>query len=149
MESRAPLVVSIEVTVDASAHTVWKVLSDIEAWPQWVPGVREASLEGALLIGGGFALRRGAARRRCVLRAVERPRRLAWTEATIWTQAAQSWDLIALDRGCRIAAQRSVEGLGLRWARWRGRLLPESERIQLEGWMQALQRRVRQEVPCG
>jgi len=141
---------AVEVVLDANPKTVWKVLADVEAWPQWVPGLSAASLDGALLMGNGFAHRWGrGASRRGVLRAVERPRRLAWSEPGAWRRRLCAWDILAHGDGSAVRVEAAVEGPGTRWARWRGRDPRREEQARLEAWMDALQRRVRQEVPCG
>ncbi|MEO6627980.1 MAG: SRPBCC family protein [Aquihabitans sp.] len=42
----------VSAEIDASAATVWDVLTDLDAWPRWGPSVRRASVEGGVLMAG-------------------------------------------------------------------------------------------------
>lgn len=141
---------TLHADLDADPKTVWKVLADIQAWPDWVPGLESAVLDGALLIGNGFTRRAGRGpASRGVLRAVERPRRLAWTEDGAWWRRAYAWEIAPREGGSTVHVESAVSGPGARWARWRGRDPVAEEQARLSAWLDALQRRVRQEVPCG
>jgi hypothetical protein len=42
----------VTAEVDASAATLWDLLTDLDAWPRWGPSVRRASVEGGTLAAG-------------------------------------------------------------------------------------------------
>jgi len=56
IDESAPVVSRHNVTVNASADTVWRILTDIDAWPSWLPEIPSARVEtpGPLAPGSVF-----------------------------------------------------------------------------------------------
>lgn len=42
----------VSTNIDAPAATLWALLTDLDAWSQWGPSVRRASVEGGALAAG-------------------------------------------------------------------------------------------------
>lgn len=42
----------VTAEVDAPAATVWDLLTNLDAWPQWGPSVRRAEVDGGMLAAG-------------------------------------------------------------------------------------------------
>jgi len=48
------LVYESQIVINAGAHRVWQVLSDVARWPQWLPTVtRVVPLDGEAIVVGG------------------------------------------------------------------------------------------------
>jgi uncharacterized protein YndB with AHSA1/START domain len=56
IDERAPVISRHETSVHAPAEVVWRILTDVDAWPTWRPGVPRARLEtsGPLVAGSIF-----------------------------------------------------------------------------------------------
>lgn len=54
IDADAPVVVRRRITVDAPAALVWRIHTDIDAWPSWNPGIGRAHLNDPLAPGATF-----------------------------------------------------------------------------------------------
>ena len=146
IDRQAPIVLEFERTVLASPFTVWKVLSDIQQWPQWVPHVAAVDLQGPFLIGSTFRWRSGLFPIVSTLRQIEKPRRLVWEGNSMGVHAVHAWSIEDDDTGqSRVVTSESMAGWPAR--RFRGSLATKTA-ATLETWLDALTKRVRGEVPC-
>lgn len=148
IRSDAQVVVAVERRIERPPNIVWKVLSDVEAWPEWNPAVQRAELSGALLPGGEFRWRAGGVGIHSVLRDVIRPSRLSWTGSSMGLRAIHVWEIEALD-GDSASLVRSRESLEGWWLAPFVRGFQNSLRNSTQAWLDALDRRSRQEVHCG
>jgi carbon monoxide dehydrogenase subunit G len=71
--------------IHAPAETVWTVINDVEAWPEWTPSVKALSLAGTNVLGPGAEATihlRGGSRATWRVTEYEPPRQFTW-EATV------------------------------------------------------------------
>ena len=47
----APVFVTTDIDVDASPEAVWDTLTDLDSWPQWLPGVKSMTRRGPFAVG--------------------------------------------------------------------------------------------------
>jgi hypothetical protein len=142
---QSPVHFVCEATSERPPSVVWKHLSDIEHWAQWVPGVGFAQLDGALLPGAGFRWRARGFGLRSVLLEVERPRRLAWQGRGAGLRVRHDWLILPHDDGSLIRSEEWVDGFWLRpFAAQVGRSMQRS----VAEWLDALVKRSRQEALC-
>lgn len=119
INERAPVVGRGEVRIDAPADTVWRLMSDIDGWPTWNPGITAAKLEGPLAPGSRFRWRSGPGEITSTLRAVKERSLIEWTGSTFGVRAVHVWRLRA-DGGATIAStEESWEGIPARLMRGR------------------------------
>ncbi|HEX9641077.1 MAG TPA: SRPBCC family protein [Candidatus Krumholzibacteria bacterium] len=144
----AKVLVTVERRIERPPNMVWKVLSDIEAWPEWNPAVERAQLSGALLPGAEFRWRASGVRIHSVLRDVMRPSRLSWTGKTMGLRAVHVWEIEAVDGG-GASLVRSRESLDGWWLSPFRRRIQHSVERSTAAWLDALARRSGQEVHCG
>ncbi len=146
VDTAAPILIRCARDLDRPPAVVWKVLTAIEDWPRWVPSIDAARMEGALLPGARFRWRVNGMPIHSILRDVERPSRLCWTGSSFGMHVVHRWEIEALGAGSRVLSLESVSGW---WVRpLQSRLAPMMRR-SVEEWMDALVRRVRQELDCG
>lgn len=122
----APAAARDEIIVDAEPQRVWDVLTDIDRWPEWQPGVSRARLEGSLGPGSTFRWRANGLPIRSTLREVEPPSRVSWEGKAPGTRAAHVWTLAAQGSQTVVRTEESFEG-------WLPRLMRKSMQRNLEG----------------
>ena len=145
MSPDAPIHFVCAAPSDRPPPVVWKHLSDIERWSQWVPGVATASLDGALLPGAGFRWRSHGVSLRSVLLEVERPQRLMWQGRGAGMRVRHEWRIVPQGTGSLIRSEEWVQGFWLR--PFAKQIAPILQRSVAE-WVDALVRRSRQEARC-
>lgn len=128
---------------DSTPGSLWKVLSQIEQWPQWAPGIQSARLDGALLPGAGFRWRANGISIRSTFVEVERPHSLTWIGSGMGISVRHQWSIQSIDGGSSVRTQEWVRTI------WPFRGMQErSMRNSVTAWLDALIGRARQEVPC-
>ncbi|MFD5437389.1 SRPBCC family protein [Kitasatospora sp. NPDC127067] len=135
IDERAPVVAASEVTVAAPPDEVWRVLTDVPGWPGWVPGVREAALDGAGPAADlTFRWVLNGMRIRSTLAVVTPGREIAWTGRLAGSRGVHRFLLRpAPGGGTVVRSEESIGGalIGLYYS---------SEKLSavLRGWLGAL-----------
>lgn len=111
INEEAPLVAKVRIEIDADPAVVWDIISDIEAWPQWNPDVKNASLQGELKAGTQFQWKAGPGKITSVLQNVEPPHILAWTGKTMGINAIDVFKIDFIDGKTIVKEEESWEGL--------------------------------------
>lgn len=128
---------------DSAPSSIWKVLTQVEQWPDWAPGIRGARMDGALIPGAGFRWRAGGVGIRSTFIEVERPRRLVWIGSAPGISVRHAWTIEPAEFGSTVRTQEWVRSV---WP-FRGRL-QRMMRASVTAWLDALVARARQEVAC-
>ena len=108
---KAPILSKGEVEIAADPETVWKVLSTLDRWPAWNPGVKSVSIEGSVAKGTQFRWKAGPWKIVSVIQNVKRARLLAWTGRMMGIRAVHTWHLEPLGAGTLVLNEESWEGL--------------------------------------
>lgn len=141
-DRRASLGGSAERIIHASPARVWAVLTDIQRWPEWQPGVTFVSRVAPLGVGTTFRWRANGLTIRSTLRELEPGRCMAWTGRALGMTASHVWTLQPHDEGTYVMTQESLSG----WlARFMGWLMPEFVARTLQNGLDALKDRVEEE----
>jgi uncharacterized protein YndB with AHSA1/START domain len=125
IDASAPIKGSAQIEVGAAPEVVWDVLTAIDEWPRWNPDITESSLEGDLAEGSQFRWKAGAGTITSTLRAVDRPRLIAWTGKTLGLEAVHLYRIDPLDAGSRVTTEES-------WVGWPARLFRKRMQRTLE-----------------
>ncbi len=134
-ERRGPVFARSEVVITASARRVWAVLAQIDEWPTWNPGMRRASLDGALDVRTSLRWDAGPGTNTGTLTEVDAPRILAWQGRAMGIRHERSWRLAEHPLGCHVTTEQSMSGLVARLLP--GRLQQWLQR-ELDTWLQLL-----------
>ncbi len=87
IERGAAIVAEVRLSIAAPPEVVWRVFTDVDAWPGWFPGVSAARIEGPVASGTRFDWTKRGRRLRSMLVLVDRPRALSWIGRS-WAAAA-------------------------------------------------------------
>lgn len=89
----APVLLRMEVDIEAPPPVVWATLTDVQRWPLWHKGVDFADLRGPLEPGSELRWRADNMRIRSSLREVDVHQRLGWTMGMLGARGYQRWIL--------------------------------------------------------
>jgi hypothetical protein len=107
----APVIGRSEIEINADPETVWKVLADIENWPNWNPDVKSVSLEGDLVPGTKFKWKTEAGTITSTLQQVDPPETMAWNGKIMTIKAVHVYKLELKDGKILVSTAESWEGL--------------------------------------
>ncbi|MCQ8278144.1 SRPBCC domain-containing protein [Acetobacteraceae bacterium KSS8] len=116
IDRTAPLVVHLEKRIAAPPATVWHLLTDIQAWPNWQPDIHAVEIRSPPRLGARFdwTVDAGEIHSRIVL--VSPEQRFAWTGRLFWFRAIHVWTLRPTsDGGTLVSCDESLSGLLLGW----------------------------------
>lgn len=116
VDETAPVIASAQITVEAPAQTVWEVLSQVEQWPQFLPGVTRARWTDqayAAVPGARFSWANAGIPVHSRIEVAEPGAELTWTGVALWLVAVHRNTLNPLsgDR-CRLTSTESMAGPG-------------------------------------
>lgn len=99
------------VTISAPIEKVWKLMSDIEKWPEWNKDVTGARLNGELRPETTFTWQAGPGTITSRLEAVEENRLIAWSGKTIGIKAVHIWRLDSNGSETIVTTEESWDGI--------------------------------------
>jgi uncharacterized protein YndB with AHSA1/START domain len=79
IDENAPVITRDEILIDAPLGTVWDLHTDISSWPQWLPDIDSATMEGPLEAGTVFRWQTFGLSIESTIQEVDPPRRIAWS----------------------------------------------------------------------
>lgn len=108
----APVFAEGEVEIKASPEVIWKIMTDINKWPDWNPDVKQASMEGEIAEGMAFQWKAGPGKIISTVRSVEEGHLIAWTGRTLGIiHAIHVWKLEPRNGNTIVRTEESWEGI--------------------------------------
>ena len=107
----APVMAKVQIEIEADIDTVWNIMANVEAWPNWNPDVKDAVLHGDLKPGTHFQWKAGPGKITSVMQNVEPPHLLAWTGKTMGINAIDIFKFEFVDGKTIVKEEESWEGL--------------------------------------
>lgn len=122
----APVFAEGQVEIEASPEVIWKIMTDVNNWPNWNPEVSKASLNGKVKEGNTFQWKAGPGTIKSTIRSVENERLIAWTGKTLSIiYASHVWKLEPLNGKTMVRTEESWEGIVARIFRGKMRQMLE------------------------
>jgi uncharacterized protein YndB with AHSA1/START domain len=117
INTAAPAVARGEIEVQASAETVWRVLTEIASWPSWNPDVKSATLGGPVAPGTQFRWKAGPGTIKSAFQTVDSPHHIVWTGTTFGIRAIHVHQLEQQNGKTMVRSAESWDGLIVRLLR--------------------------------
>jgi uncharacterized protein YndB with AHSA1/START domain len=137
IDNGAPVKARHEITVNAPARTIWRLLTEIEAWHRWNTAVTRSQLTGRLERGNNFAWKAGGISLTSTLQNIEPERHISWTGTALGIHAIHTWTLMPTAVGVTVKTAESFNG----WpARLFSRALQKTLDSTLQKWLRDLKR---------
>ena len=114
VDRAAPAVAASEREIAADPETIWDVLTEFEAWPDWNPDVSSVTVDGAVEKGTVFRWKVGRATITSTIGQVEHLRQIGWTGKAVGIEAVHVWRLEPRDGGTLVRTEESWAGLLVR-----------------------------------
>lgn len=110
INSKAAVVCSKTIGIQADAKTVWKVLTDIDQWPTWQTDIVKANLKNEFREGAVFVWKTGGVTIKSTIHTVVPERYFGWTGKTFGLFAIHNWTLEEHDGMTLVRVDESMEG---------------------------------------
>jgi uncharacterized protein YndB with AHSA1/START domain len=110
IDENAPVITRDEILIDAPLGTVWDLHTDISSWPQWLPDIDSATMEGPLEAGTVFRWQTFGLSIESTIQEVDPPRRIAWSGPAQGIVAVHVWTMTPTEDGVRVHTEESWDG---------------------------------------
>ncbi|MFD1507074.1 hypothetical protein FE374_03410 [Georgenia yuyongxinii] len=112
VDRSAPVQRRDALEIDASPDVVWSVLTDLESWPDWMPGVRSVEVEGPFAVGMQFRWKSGGTRLVSTVMDASPGHSAGWRGKTLGIEASHVWRLQSQDgRRTHVVTEESWSGV--------------------------------------
>jgi uncharacterized protein YndB with AHSA1/START domain len=106
-----------EILIQAPVDKVYRVVTDINHWPEWQSAVSEAKLQTLLAEGAEFVWKVNGLRIKSRIHTVNEKSELGWTSKMFWIEAVQNWQFFEEEGNARVRIEESLSGFGSRLMR--------------------------------
>jgi len=131
----APVITRDEIVIAAPLSTVWKVLTDIAAWPEWQQDISRASLEGPLAAGVVFHWSTAGLDIASTVGELVPLERIGWSGPAQGIMGVHVWRLTPVQNGVRVQTEESWDGEGVQRERDR---LQQALDQSIRSWLERL-----------
>lgn len=101
-----------EIIIDSPVENVFKILCDINNWPEWQSSVTMAQIYGSPEPGVEFKWESGGLKIHSKLHTVNEYSQIGWTGRIWWIKAVHNWYLINEGNKTKVIVKESLNGLG-------------------------------------
>lgn len=110
VNSTAPVFARAHILIDAPLDVVWKLQTEVSAWPRWRPQVSAARFDGDLTVGSVFHWEEGGLQIASTVQELDRPRRIVWDGSAQGIDAVHVWTFSPTDDGVLVETEESWDG---------------------------------------
>jgi len=111
-DSTARCFSTAEITVNSPRQHVFKILSNINKWPEWQSNVTKAEINGNPEIGKKFKWKTGSLNIKSELHTVNDNSEIGWTGKIWWIKAVHNWYLTEENGQTKVIVKETLKGLG-------------------------------------
>ena len=111
IDDKAPVVSRHSRLITAPLDVVWRLHTDVEAWPTWQPAIDETCLTGPFAPGATFTWRTYNLTITSTVYRVEPRHRTLWGGPSEGITGIHAWASTPTDRGVRVETEESWSGV--------------------------------------
>ncbi|MCU0433021.1 MAG: SRPBCC family protein [Bacteroidia bacterium] len=135
VNDNAPVKCSKTILIHAAPEKVWKVLTDINRWPNWYSPISQAALKDSLAADAAFRWKMNGTSIQSQLHTVKENELFGWTGQAMGTVAIHNWTFIAEDGKTRVEVDESMDGF---MAKLFSKMLRKNLEQGMNTWLEAL-----------
>ena len=111
MAAKEGSLITIEASdvIQSEIKAIWKLMSEVNRWPEWNKAISFARLEGVFVKGTPFRWTSGV-NIRSTLEDVIINKRIVWSTKSVGVKTVQSWEFKRTDEGVLVFVSQSAEG---------------------------------------
>jgi uncharacterized protein YndB with AHSA1/START domain len=110
IDRNAPVVANHEVDIEASPELVWKLHTDVNAWPQWQEQITDARIEGAFEPGTSFTWTSYGFGVTSTIYGVKETSRVLWGGTAAGVTGIHEWLFAGTPTGVHVETNESFSG---------------------------------------
>jgi hypothetical protein len=95
--------------IHSDIKEIWKLMSEVNRWPEWNKAISFAQLEGVFVKGNPFKWTSGV-NIKSILEDVVINKRIVWSSKSVGVKTVQSWDFKKTDEGVLVIVSQSAGG---------------------------------------
>ena len=111
INQKAPVTYHKKIVINANAVDVWKVLTNINKWPEWQTEIKKASINGLPEAEADFIWVFGGLKIRSRIHTVQPYVEFGWTGKGFWIYAIHNWKITELNKQTEVYVEESMEGI--------------------------------------
>ena len=110
IDAQAPVVSRHSIVIAAPIDVLWRLHTDVEAWPSWQPDIETARLEGPFAPGSAFSWHTSGLDIESTIYEVEPERRTLWSGTAHGIVGIHEWTFTPVEGGARVETAESWSG---------------------------------------
>ncbi|WP_214411305.1 SRPBCC family protein [Sphaerisporangium fuscum] len=110
INTQAPVVVRLDIVIDAPLERVWALHTDVNSWPSWQSDITDASADGPPLPGSAFRWSTFGLDITSTVHAVEAPHRILWGGPAHGITGIHQWTFREQDGLVHVHTEESWDG---------------------------------------
>ena len=110
MAAKEGSLITIEASdvIHSEIKEIWKLMSEVNRWPEWNKTISFAQLDGVFVKGTSFRWTSGV-NIRSTLEDVIINKRIVWSTKSVGVKTVQSWEFKKTDEGVLVFVSQSAE----------------------------------------
>ena len=110
IDTHAPVVSRHDATIAAPIEVIWRLHTDVDAWPTWQPDIETARLDGPFAPGSTFSWHTSGLDIESTIYEVEDGRRTLWGGPAHGIAGVHEWLFTPVEGGTRVETAESWGG---------------------------------------
>jgi len=110
IDLRAPVISRHGAVIGAPLDTIWRLHTDVDAWPAWQPDIETARLDGPFAPGSTFSWHTGGLDIESTIYKVEPEGRTLWGGPAHGIVGIHEWTFTPVEGGTRVETAESWSG---------------------------------------